>query len=389
MSYLVRTDDKGGKKEMKKNKKRVAIICVLLLIAAGCTAVFAAKVYEISFTNNVKTGSVDIKIEQYEITDEGEKLIDPGEVMPNQDVSYIPRVTNLRNDGYVRVKAEIEMEKEITRPITLDCVYGLNEEWIRVGDYYYLTKVLKTGESSDIFEGFNVPASWTQDDACGFTIKLTADVVQDDFFEPDFKSLAPWGSIEIEQAKEEDNITYGVAKQISDSPVWEYTQSKGFETETKDLFKNFDYFMAGDSYKDTLQMKNSCNNDIIVYFKTTTENRDLLEQMQLKITCNGKAVYEGKLASTKLNKYAELTTIKKGTSQDFEFEVFLPEESQNFYSVLEDNVIWQFKVEEIEKHVKTGDDFDALPFLAVSVIAFILIISLAATRRKPDEIDRK
>jgi len=371
---------------MRTNKKRVIISCILLLTIAGCAA-FAAKVYEISFTNNIKTGSVDIQIEQYEKTEEGEQLVDAGEVMPNQDVSYIPRVTNLREDGYVRVKAEIIMDKIIPMPITLDHTYGHNEEWIRVGDYFYLTRVLETGESSDIFEGFNIPAEWTQEAASGFNIKLTADVVQADFFEPDFTSLAPWGSLEIEEAKEEDNIIYGIAKETVPSPSWNYTSAKGLESETEDLFQNFDHFMAGDSYKDTLEMKNSSKNDIKVYFKTTTIKTDLLDQMQLKITCNDEIIYEGNLTTEPLNKYKELTLIKKGTAQDFEFEILLPDESQNYYSVLEDSVIWQFKVDEIEE-VKTGDDSNILPFIAVGIIALMIIISLVVTRRRGNENEK-
>ena len=73
---------------MKPDRRAVIAIWTSIAVIA-CTAVYAAKVYEISFQNEFKTGSVDIKIEQYEKTEQGEKLIDPGVVMPNQDVSYI------------------------------------------------------------------------------------------------------------------------------------------------------------------------------------------------------------------------------------------------------------------------------------------------------------
>lgn len=361
------------------------IICILALIA-GIAIVYALKVYEISFTNNFKTGSVDVKIEQYEITENGEKLIDPGVVMPNQDVSYIPRITNLRSSGYVRVKVDIVMDKEIPRPITLDDVYDINEDWVQKGEYFYCTKVLKTNESSDIFEGFHVPAEWTQETASGFRINARVDVVQDDNFTPDFDSIAPWGNLEIEQAKEEDNIVYGVAKQIGPSPKWQYTADRGLESEFTDLFANFDHYMAGDVYKDTLEMQNKSNTDIKVYFRTQTVSDDFLKQMQLKITCNGKKVYEGDLVSKPLYKYEELTTIKARDSQDFNFEVKLPEESKNYYSVLKDKVIWKFKVAEIEVPndgaAKTGDNSNLLPFMIIAVIAMLGMLVVYATRRK-------
>lgn len=369
-----------------KRRKNICIICLLAIAAFGCIA-YAAKIYEITYTSNIKTGSVDIKIEQYEVTDDGEKLIDPGEVMPNQDVSYIPRVTNLRAAGYVRVKVDIVMDEEIPQPICLDYIYGQNEEWIRIGDYFYCTKVLETGESSDIFEGFNVPYQWTQETASGFTINLTADVVQADNFVPNFDSALPWGSIEIEKAKVEDNISYSTVKETGSSPSWTYTSASGFETTTSDLFANFDYFMAGDTYKDNLEMKNEASNDIKVYFKTENETSDLLKKVRLRVYCDGKTVYEGNLASENMNEYFYLTTIKSGNAKDLAFEVILPEDAQNYYSVLEENVIWKFKVSEIQKSVQTGDESNILPFIAVGIIALLIAAFALITRRKDKEND--
>ena len=354
---------------------------------AFVSIVYAAKVYEISFTNNFETGSVDVQIEQYEVLEDGsEKLIDPGVVMPNMDVSYIPRVTNLRSDSYVRVKVDIVMDKEIPQPITLDSVYNLNKDWVQRGDYFYYTKVMKTDETSDLFEGFHVPEEWLHETASGFTINLTVDAVQDDHFTPDFDSELPWGTIEIEQAKEEDNIVYGVAKQVGDSPSFEYTASKGLEASTTDLFSNFDHYMAGDVYSDTLTMKNKSDNDIVIYFRTQNERDDLLDQMDLKIDCAGETIYEGNLASEALFEYEELTVIKANSSEDFDFEVKLPEKSQNYYSVLKDKVVWQFKVVEIrDDATQTGDDWNRMFYTIILVLAAITAIFAFMTRRKETE----
>lgn len=368
---------------MKNNCEKITAICVVMVIIFGCV-VYAANMYEVSYTNKVMTGSTDIKVEQYEITENGEKLIDPGMVMPNMNVSYIPRVTNLRSEGYVRVKVDIVMEKDVPQPIVLDHVYGINDDWLRIGDYFYNTKKLVPGESSDIFEGFNIPEQWTNETASGFAIKLKADVVQTDFFEPDFSSALPWGCIEIENAKEEDNVTYGIARQIKASPEWTYTEVAGFETTTGNLFHNFDHFMAGDSFKDTLAMNNKASNDIKVYFKTDVMSADLLKQITLKILCNGNTVYEGDLESNEMDTYFYLTTIKSGGFQDFVFEVLLPEKSQNYYSVLKENVVWKFKVAEMSESVKTGDENNILPFIAASIIALLAFALLLIIRRKED-----
>jgi len=370
--------------EMKLDKRRVLIICILSILAIGCVG-YANRIYEIKYVNKVKTGSVDVRIDQYEITGEGEKLIDPGEVMPNMDVSYIPRVTNLRAEGYIRVKAEIFMDKQVTMPVNLDYIFGMNEDWKRIGDYFYCTKVLKTGEKSDIFEGFNVPYQWTEKTASGFIIKLTADVVQADFITPDFNSVCPWGTIEIQKAKVEDNITYGSVKEIGVSPSWTYTTSTGFETTTSNLFDNFDHFMAGDSFRDTLEMKNEASNDIKVYFHTDNINTALIEKIVLKVYCDGKTIYEGSLASESMNNYFYLTTISSGNTKNFDFEVLLPDDSKNYYSVLEDNVVWEFKVSEIEKSVRTGDEMDILPIIVAVIISLFAATFLLITHRK----DRK
>lgn len=372
---------------MKRNRQTVIITGVIILTLLFCS-VYAAKTYELTFNNNFQTGSVDIDIEQYEVLGDGtEQIVNGGVVMPNQDVSYIPRVTNPRSEGYVRVKAQIIMDKEIPLPITLNNIYGLNSNWVQRGEYFYCTKVLDTGETSDIFQGIHIPEEWTQETASGFTIELTADVIQDDNFEPDFDAALPWGSVDIEQAKEVDNLDYNVAHKITSSPTWKYTSSKGLETKTEDLFKNFDYYMAGDSYKDTLTMQNKSKHDIKVYFRTDNLPSDLLAQMDLKIYCNGKKVYEGDLYSSSLDEWAELTIIGAGEDQEFTFEVSLPKESKNYYSVLKDKVVWKFRIEELpdESGVQTGDVSKMMPMVIAVLAALIVIAIVLKPRRKKED----
>ena len=351
-----------------KNRIYICICCAVIIVFTA--AVYAMKMYEISFDNHIRTGSVDIRIEQYEMCAGGEKLIEPGVVMPNQDVSYIPKVTNLRSDGYVRVKVELAMDKSIPRPLTLEDVYKINEDWVQKGEFFYNTKVMKKGETSVLFRGFHVPEEWTQETASGFNFTVTADVIQNDNFTPDFDSVSPWGSIEIEQAKVEDNIVYGIAERKAPSPVFEYTSAAGLSSEYTDLFSNFSCFMAGDCCSDTLIMKNKSDSDIRVYFSTQAVNDDMLRKMRLSIKCGGRKVYEGNLAAESLKEYEELTVIDSKTDGVLDFEVKLPEDSGNYYSVLKDKVIWKFRVEEIgdSSNVKTGDGGSYM----IAVIAMLM-----------------
>lgn len=378
---------------MKNGKKKQIFLTALLLVLALCSIVYAAKVNEIAFTNHVETGSVDVKIEQFEMTEDGRRVAFPGEVMPNMDVSYIPCVTNLRADSYVRVKMEVIMDEEIPIPITTADMYGISSDWVRIGDYFYCKKILKTNESSDILEGFHVPEGWTHATASPFTIRLTADAIQCDYFEPDFTSASPWGLVEIEEAKEEDDITYGIAKEKEASPVFEYRDGTGFESATSDLFKNFDYHMAGDTYSDRLTMKNVSSKKIKLYFKTETVESDLLEQMSLSIDCDGEHLYSGDLLSKKIDDWIELTEIDSGKSKDLSFEVQLPVSSKNYYSVLQDKVVWKFKALEIEDPnsgaTRTGDIQNPLLYAALAVIAGVLLIAAVATRRKDKEQEKE
>lgn len=361
-----------------KRKSTLLYILIIVLVVTG-SVVYAAKISEISFTNWYETGSVDVRIRQYEVTGKGEVLSTPGQVMPNQDVSYIPRVMNLRAESYVRVKVEIKMDEEVANPITLENVLGFNKEWVQRGNYFYLTKSLRTNESSDLFRGFHVPKEWEQDTACGFTIRVTVDALQKEHVSPDFDSIAPWGAVKIEHAKQEDNIDYGIAKKMEVSPVMEYTELNGLESETSDLFTNFNYFMAGDKYKDSLKMKNQSNHPIKLYFKTDTMETDLTSQMNVKICCDGRTLYDGKLHSPSLSQYQYLTVISENTIKDFVFEVHLPKNSKNYYSVLKDKVIWKFSCKELgttESNVQTGDEGKGMAVWLLLMISSILMIIL-------------
>lgn len=361
--------------------KRVTYICVVWIL--GCIGlVYAAGLYEISFTNNFQTGIVDIDIEQYQMTPDGEMAAVPGEVMPNQDVSYIPRVRNLEADAYVRVKVDIMMDKEVPVPITLDSVYGINPDWVQRGEYFYLTKALRTGETSDLFTGFHVPEEWENETAGSFRIKVSADAVQELNFEPDFGALLPWGSIEIQKAKQERNISYNVAKEKGEQYRFTYTSDNGLESETGDLFSNFGSFMAGDTFEDVLEMKNASGRDVKLYFRTEATDSDLIKMMKLVISCDGKTVYEGDLASEEIATWHELTVVERGKLKKLQFEVSLPDESDNFYTVLKDEVVWKFKCTETEQVVQTGDNGNMTVFCMAACLAVLVILLTVLTGRK-------
>lgn len=360
-----------------------------ILVMSFLLVISASHVFEYTFHGKVSTSSVDVDITPYEVVDG--KMIPAIDkvIMPGDKVSYIPEVRNLREAGYVRVKAEIDMDELSAEPITLSNVIELSDEWVRKGDYFYCTKILERGEKSDVFKGLSVPLLWTEDTASGFTIRLVADVIQSANFNPDFDSDSPWGSVEIEDAKESEQTEYHVVKQMPDSNTLVFRSGKGFEANTDDLFRNFKTHMAGDKYSDSLNILNNSGKDIDLFFRTNNESSELLEQTKLTIKFDGKQVYSGNLVSKNLNNWTKLMELRRGDTAKMEYTVELPSESMNNYSVLQDNIKWQFKCAEIENSiVKTGDDANTVIWFAIFLFSLIVLVYIVGTERSRHESDQ-
>ena len=248
----------------RKNENRIRIAACLFLIVCllSGAVIYAATHGEIAVSNQFRSGSVDLKLKTYSKTEDGEQEAVLGEtVTANQTISYIPRITATRADCYVRLLVDIVMEKEIADPITLDGI-ELAEGWVQKGDLLYYTRPLKNGETVTPFESIHVPEVWNGDNASSFDIHLVADAIQAANFTPDFESDAPWGTVEIEQAKEEDKTDYRAVKQVKDAHTLSYQENGTFELSSEDLFENFSTALTGDTFKDSLKMTNHAGNRI-------------------------------------------------------------------------------------------------------------------------------
>lgn len=96
-------------------------------------------------------------------------------------------------------------------------------------------------------------------------------------------------------------------------------------------------------------------------FAEETADNDLLEQIQLKITTEiegrTETVYEGTLKGDGLQENRLLGEIPAEASGKFHFELSVPKELDNKYTVLTNRVEWIFSTEPIERltTVQTGD----------------------------------
>ena len=188
---------------MKKKYMMAACACMSCVLLGSGTYVYARP--ETSVTNHFSTGVVDINLDEYELTANGgeEPFRDytgkKGEnplIMPGDDISKIPRITNDGNDCYVRAKLEfsgtdVDLEKEL---------YGFPSGWEKHDDgYYYYKNILNTGDKIDIFEGLKIPTDFPQtEEGKTFKLKIDVDAVQSKNFTPNWDDRSPWGDVEIQ-----------------------------------------------------------------------------------------------------------------------------------------------------------------------------------------------
>ncbi len=365
---------------------KVLVIVPAVLLCGIIGIAGADFVHQHAFRNNVETSGVDICIEQYHRTERGIEPVETGEkVTPGEVSSYIPRVTNLRAEGFVRVRVEIAMDNHVNREISVDDVTGIGDDWIRKGKYFYCKRVLDKNESSDVFNGILIPPEWTNETASGFSTVITADVVQARNFQPDFNSTSPWGSLEIERRADlfadrmsDRQVNYRSVQAIA-KPDFTITGSKTFECTTTDLFSGFDIMMPGDVCSEKMPIRNRTGNDLKVYFRTENVSSDILRKMELRIKCGERAVYEGDLVSEQLGSFMELTQIRPGMQEILQFEIELERDAKNIYQDLRDDVIWIFAIEEMKGGgtAKTGDERGRLLWMLTAVCTAMLIIAIS------------
>lgn len=378
---------------MRNRLKRKYLYCIAALALMLITFVFAYKTYDFSFLNHYGTGSVKLSVGLYQMDSDGNRVAArTATVLPGETVSYIPEITNNRANCYVRVHLETDMKDE-NCSITADNISGLEDGWIRNGENLYYTREFKHGESIDVFRELIIPSDLAQDDAeDGFTVTVIADAIQSDNFDPDFDAELPWGSVQIEREKEDDPIDYdrGITPYRTPNEL-RFSGEGGLESETEDLFGNFSYFMAGDEFQDSLRVKNQSDHRIRLFFRVKDSEGSLNDQTELTISSKGKKIYQGfGRDPSEQNVWHELTAIDAGRSVDLDFSLKLPMDTRQEYTVLRDDVVWEFRTVTDAAHrdagvVRTGDEARALIWIILIICTGIMIVIMIG-RRDEDEI---
>lgn len=381
--------------------KIFAVLLSLTMLISATGVVYCMT--SVDVTNYFETGIVDIHITEHRVVD-GEELdwLDNPTVVPGAMVSKIPRINNDGNDCYVRSKITFRGTEELSE----DDLFGISGNWVKADDgYWYCKDVVPHGSSVDLFQGLKIPENFSQEnEGSQFYIDIDVDAIQSRNFTPDFGLSSPWGSIEVLKNEKGDGYDVSTFKP-SDSKSFEISYRGESATLVKnedDFFANFPYMMPGDSYSDSVVLENDGKRDITMYFRTIDiDDSELLDKLQLKIvtTINGKTttVYEGDLRASSMNKNTSLGTIPAGKSGEFFFEVKMPAELNNKYTIMSSQVKWVFSTElndvedPITKPPKTGDELSGM--MTVCSVLFVLssvgLVAVVLLARREDKKHEK
>ncbi len=184
-------------------KKRNVLIVISLAVILSLGSVWAYFTDTVQVKNTIQTGIVEISIDEYEKTEDGEEkpYEDPKEIIPGDQISKIVRITNREESAYIRAKVEFQFEnEELNGSIGIENLTGVEEtNWIYKNGYFYYKKPVNSGEVITLFQGVSIPESWDNTYAnCRFHINVTAEAVQSANLEPNYETEDPWNGIEIQ-----------------------------------------------------------------------------------------------------------------------------------------------------------------------------------------------
>jgi hypothetical protein len=145
-------------------------------------------------------------------------------------------------------------------------------------------------------------------------------------------------------------------------------EAEGLIITTKDFFSSFGELMPGDKKEGIALIRNTTKDKIEVFFKTEMLPKNdkydeidnsLLQKIKLKIILRSnneeKSIYNGNLGAEDISKeYISLGNYEKNFDGEFIFEIEVPKELKNAYSLSETEVKWIFYVE--KKDEENGSD---------------------------------
>ena len=333
------------------NKKIKIIAGILAATVCVVTGVYGGFTDRLEVRNHISMGDIRINVTEYARKGSGEvKYHDPAYVLPGQQISKIPRITNRALPCWIRARITYESDKNNLEILDDHNVEGISAEWIKSGEYYYYTKVLKKQESVDLFQSISIPEKWAAEHE-GQKLKVTVqtDAIQAANFRPDFTAMSPWGNQKIQDCVHETNGTMTCKKGERKLAVEFHGKAHKLVAVPDDFFANLETAMPGDVLTDTVKISNTTRNDAEIFFSISTEGRSeekmkMLKKIRFRIAEGDKMLYTGTLDATKLQKERSLGRFKSGTAESLKFSLEIPKEWDNAWALKNTDVSWIFTV---------------------------------------------
>ena len=177
-------------------KKKILALC--LVIALAVTAIGGATLAyftddDDNATNTFTVGNVEIELTEPKWDANGSE--DAPEVYPGEALAKDPTVKNIgANPCFVRVSVTGLDCLGNAGMITLRTDYTdgkLGDNWVKNGDYYYYSKVLAVGETTDaLFDQIVIPTGLTNGDGeTEYSVDVAAQAVQAQGAKPSFSAV--------------------------------------------------------------------------------------------------------------------------------------------------------------------------------------------------------
>lgn len=349
------------------------VVCMAAAFLFGVTAVSAAHQDRVAVQNHIRTGDVNIGIEEYEAGENTENVYDTSVkriVLPSQKISKIPRITNYAEPCYVRVHISFHENQEEKYGLSMEDLSGMPARWVKAGDYYYLTEPLEKGESAEVFRSVTIP-SWWDGEMSGASLGITvqAEAVQAAGMFPDFTSEDPWNGIEAEFCvHEQDGTIQEIRKQYQTMYVVYEGAAGELVAVPEDFFSNLDAAMPGEELSDAVELRNTTDTAAEFFFRTEVPwdvsevEEELLKKFRMVIGQGDRILYSGDLRSEELTqKEISLGILEPGEESTLYFALSLPADLKNSYARRESCVNWIFSVRESEEKTGTGSVLKRIP----------------------------
>lgn len=374
-------------------KKRLFVIQLILIIIMAFSGIYALA--NQSVINSAGTGIVDIKLQTYKLNDINEETLygnEKTEVMPGQIISLIPKVTNLAEDCYIRFKAfYIKDSVDISSYVT-----DLSTDFEKHGDYYYYKNIFEKDNKINLFSTIKIPENVDELILSNeFVLTITVEAIQSKNFEPDYSLTDPWNGVPVTECV---NESYNIDSEDLSKIILEFDNDtqKDFDVPS-DFLKSLHFMMPGDTLRETIDFKDTDKNNAKYYLQINLDEqlnleKELLSKIDLTIrNKSGEIIYDGKVdpqGKILLGNY------QIGDDDKFTFEIHLPTDLSNEYTMLNPEITFVFSAD-YEKNVdkpvspKTGDNIDmTITIFFISAIGLIITI-IYGCKLKNEDINSK